>query len=505
MATYNSSIRVDDIDNSATQYSLKIYVGGLTNVPSWYTGIYINNKTNGSQSSDLRNSGNYYDSNTGRNRTQSYTFSGLSSNTTYNFNCDVYTPNHYYSATVGYTTLSPPVPSKPSLSVYSTDNIKRVTILATVSSDTKYIYWDERWVSGVYNTYQSNNGGTYLYQTYDVPNYNTTYEWDVKAFNDSGESPWSNLLSWTSGAEPVPPSAVNLTLSNVDATSLKTNFTGGAGSNTIAIEVREGSSSGTLVHSKYDIGTSIGYYDVYNLKEYTSYHVKCYGKNSYGNGTADTKTTKTLDKTKPTVSITNQDGKGRVWFDFSGSDVNPTSGNPSGLYAYAVWISAKNSTSLPTRTDTIYDLNLSYYSFVSDTNGSSFEANATYTMGVRSIDTSGNMSNLATTSVTYTKVRPNNWTWDSSIVQNQTIAISAWEWVSLGKAINQFRTYKNLSVVTFTEPTKGQTITASIYNEYRNAISGMSPPTSPPSSKVAGNIIKATDFTALNASLNSIP
>jgi hypothetical protein len=345
-------------------------------------------------------------------------------------------------------------------------------------------------------------------------NPNTTYQFRAEVWTAGGVEYWSLADSnerFTTEAL-APPSAVNVSISGLGGNSFYVDLSGGSGSSTMNIEVRTGSQSGTVVWSRYGQALS-PQFTVSGLYEYTNYYIKAYGNNAGGNGTPGYATTKTLDKTLPSVSITSSDGVGRIFFDFSGYDNTPTGGVASGLANYIVWISPRNSTSLgAVRHATISNLSLSYFTFETDYDGLNFVGGSTYTIGVRAEDASGNWSALSLVTLTYTKARPDNWNWTTTKTAGTNVNVTAVEWESLGKSINQFRTYKSYVVRDFTVPVAGNIITAVIFNQYCNALRDMSPPTSPPSNKVGkdpannieGDLLYASHFTLLATSLNSI-
>lgn len=104
----------------------------------------------------------------------------------------------------------------------------------------------------------------------------------------------------------------------------------------------------------------------------------------------------------------------------------------------------------------------------------------------------------------YTKNRPSNWQWYTSKVSGGTFSLTANEWNNFCANINKFRKYKNKSTYNFTTATSGGVFYAYMFNEARNAINEMSPPTSVPSAKYSGDTIYANDLNRLRDSLNSI-
>ncbi|SDE82458.1 hypothetical protein SAMN04488542_102271 [Fontibacillus panacisegetis] len=130
--------------------------------------------------------------------------------------------------------------------------------------------------------------------------------------------------------------------------------------------------------------------------------------------------------------------------------------------------------------------------------------NTSYSLGVKAYDGDGAQSSMSSYSVTTKKNRPANFEWDNGKYSGYAFNITANEWSRLCGRINEFRSYKGLLNSTFTTVSKGMEFKAAYYNELVNAIKGMSPPTSVPNNRVAGDFIYASDINRLKESLNSI-
>jgi hypothetical protein len=100
--------------------------------------------------------------------------------------------------------------------------------------------------------------------------------------------------------------------------------------------------------------------------------------------------------------------------------------------------------------------------------------------------------------------RPSNFVWDSNKYSGYDFKITASEWNKLCNRVNEFRDYKGLSSYGFTTAYSGNDFTANQYNQVRNAINSMSPPTNIPVSRSKGDTIYASDINKLRDSLNSI-
>lgn len=101
--------------------------------------------------------------------------------------------------------------------------------------------------------------------------------------------------------------------------------------------------------------------------------------------------------------------------------------------------------------------------------------------------------------------RPDDWSWDSTIESGSAITITAVEWNNFCARINEFREYAGLSSYSFTTVRSGTTISATIVNQARTAISEISGHGTLPSAAVSGGVINASFFNTLVSALNSIP
>lgn len=123
--------------------------------------------------------------------------------------------------------------------------------------------------------------------------------------------------------------------------------------------------------------------------------------------------------------------------------------------------------------------------------------------------TSGTMasSGYITFSDSVSLTRPGKFYWissSSSLSKGSTIStyITATKWKALQTNINGVRAYKGKSAYSFTTVSKGNTITAALYNEIANAINGIKSGTVSTVSK--GATITAAAFNALQNGINGI-
>ena len=100
--------------------------------------------------------------------------------------------------------------------------------------------------------------------------------------------------------------------------------------------------------------------------------------------------------------------------------------------------------------------------------------------------------------------RPANWSWTSTIAKGKPIKITAVEWNNFCTRINKFRTYKGLTTYNFTTVSKGMSISATIVNQARTAINGITGHGALPSKAASGGAITASFFNTLKNALNAI-
>lgn len=237
-----------------------------------------------------------------------------------------------------------------------------------------------------------------------------------------------------------------------------------------------------------DDGTGYYYadYTFSGLSEYTSYAI---GVHVFLTGTdveQGSASYYTDDITDPTVTITGSSSTASsVTLSASGSD---SGSGVSGFYFYL------NGSFITT----VYGSSASY-------TFTGLAASTTYTAGVQSFDVALNSSTTASTNITTLSARPANYSWSTAKTAGATFSLTAAEWNGFTSRINDFRTYKSLAAYGFTSAVAGNNFTAAVFNEAVSAINAMSPPTSPPSAKSAGNDVFASYLNDLVTSLNSIP
>ena len=100
--------------------------------------------------------------------------------------------------------------------------------------------------------------------------------------------------------------------------------------------------------------------------------------------------------------------------------------------------------------------------------------------------------------------RPSDWAWTSTIASGKPIRITAVEWNNFCARINEFRTYRGLTTYSFTTVSKGTTISATIVNQARTAISGITGHGSLPTVASKGSEMTASFFNMLKDALNAV-
>ena len=141
----------------------------------------------------------------------------------------------------------------------------------------------------------------------------------------------------------------------------------------------------------------------------------------------------------------------------------------------------------------------------------SLEQNTTYTVGLRACNSNG-CSSMTTRDIT-TASRPPFFSFTTPIIQGEEINLSASDFNNLRNNIQDVRVYMGFGFATIRVASANEDIPSSDFNQARNAINAMSPPISPPSTKLGisdvenpfnADDIAADDWNLLVDSLNSI-
>lgn len=103
-----------------------------------------------------------------------------------------------------------------------------------------------------------------------------------------------------------------------------------------------------------------------------------------------------------------------------------------------------------------------------------------------------------------TPTRPSDFSWSVGKFSGYAFNVTASEWNALCAKINEFRSYKKLDAYAFSSASSGQPLTASQFNQARNAINDMSPSISIPDWVASGYPIYASELNRLRDSLNSV-
>lgn len=100
--------------------------------------------------------------------------------------------------------------------------------------------------------------------------------------------------------------------------------------------------------------------------------------------------------------------------------------------------------------------------------------------------------------------KPNNFNWSSTKSSGGAFNLTAADWNDLQDTINQMRDYLGMSEYDFTRAVKGETFTALMYNEAREAIQGFGSGAGSYIPKVSkGDTITANIMNVIVTELNS--
>lgn len=141
--------------------------------------------------------------------------------------------------------------------------------------------------------------------------------------------------------------------------------------------------------------------------------------------------------------------------------------------------------------------------FQNDGSGLKFVVGSTYYFKVMAYDNDGNSSVTGVMSLVITNARPENFSWNVNWTSGAAFNLKASQWNKFTQSINDFRVYKNLSAIQFTEATTGAGFTAAMYNEARNAIAAMNSNV-PPAVTSKTSQISPTTLNSISNSLNAI-
>lgn len=212
-------------------------------------------------------------------------------------------------------------------------------------------------------------------------------------------------------------------------------------------------------------------------------------------------TTAGVSDNPPTISITNITGENAITVSWSASDDHGLRVNDT----FALYISGADNSTLGFKTYTTANS----YTFQSDGTGNPLVVGSAYLVRVVVVDNSGKTS-YAQAYKTYTKTRPQNFSWTNSKSSGSHYNLTYSEWNSFLDKINEFREFKGFTPLTFSRSLSSGAMSnyivpkASSFNAAINAINSMNPSISPPSSVYFGQTITANHFNKLRDSLNSI-
>lgn len=154
-----------------------------------------------------------------------------------------------------------------------------------------------------------------------------------------------------------------------------------------------------------------------------------------------------------------------------------------------------------TMTKSDYDANNRTLTWSSLSSGIDYKFNAIsrFTTGGGTTLSSVNSSNTLTLQAS---TRPNNWAWYTSKTSGAEFNLTDTEWNDFTSRINEFRTYKGYSTISFTQASSGNDLTATMFNEAKNAIGAMN--ATGITDRVKGDDVLASYFNTLRDKLNEL-
>lgn len=475
-----ASLSLTNITSSSVQWSVSGLSSYWNSVNYSYIAIGTGTTTDGSTTAPSGTLDTVYPSTSGYGySTTTRTITGLTAGKSYTLRAYSKAKNGkwYFIQAVTFNTLAPPQPpSQP-----------YVTYTSTLDSIT--ISWSSVYGATSYNIYYNGNyrnSTTSTSYAFTGLAPSTSYLISVSAKNANGESVTHG--GWfTTQSPPRPSTPTGLVASSITETSIKLSWN--ASSNATAYHVYLG---GT-----YKTSTSNLYHNYTGLTAGNQYQLVIYAYNQYSESGSSYIYATTNDTTAPIINnLTVSGNVSAITIEYSASD------NSGKIAGYDVYISSRNG-GTPTLTPRKANTTLTTYSFYTDINGKTFDS-GTYYVGVKAYDAKLNYSTMKTAYITIVGLKPSTFSWSTTKSSNSKFDITATEWNSFTTRINQFRNWKNLSAYSFTYANKGYAFTADMYNEARNSIYAMNPPTTIPAIRYKGSSILASDINRLVSSLNSI-
>lgn len=434
------------------QYSLDLWVEGL-NTSSTYQTVYI--WCNGQKSPNLAKSGS--------GQAYSNVWSpNVSCGTSYYVSWEIATASNSASGGSYVSTTACPLPKPSAPTLYlDPDTYSISASWSGVSYADHYVYELRR---GAGSPIQYNYNYSNTYKNFYNLDPDTSYNVKVYAVNADGVNGYSTDRDVRTLPPPKPSQVTNVNIYNNGRGEVRVTWSHASNSDYYAVEIQN--QYGTTLAANYDVGyTTSAYID--GVPEYTSVRAKVYGRTIYDNGSAGySGYVTTGDYTNPSLSLGSTDGAGRIYCYITASD------SGSGLRSsntYYVEISNQNGTLYG---NGFYTTNRNV-SFSSDRSGNTFVHNSYYRIRVTAYDNSGNSTVATTGQIQFKSQRPTDWNWHTSKIAGQDFKLTADEWNSFGKKVNQFRTYKDLGNYSFSTAIDGNDFTHVMYNQARSAIIAM--------------------------------
>jgi len=410
---------------SGTETSITVRISDLSLPQNQYSSFQVRINGGSWQAITVTSSTLYYSG--------THTFGGLSCGNSYLVEGRVYTNQWWPVDSVYASTSACPVPVLPGppTGIWHSVNGLTVTVYFTKGTNANYTELDK--YDG--SNYLTTTGTSF---TYSVPNYNTTYSYDMRSVNSAGTSSWTAKYSFTTGSPPAPstPSAPTLYL-NSENYRYEGGVRIGWGSVTGAtsyVVKRRNVSTGAI---QYFGVTTTDYESTPGTLDYgASYAWSVSASNSNGQSNYSNETIITTRPKQPTISVSAQ---------ATSITATVTGLTPSYNLVY-VYLRDSNGNGLDTKTVTGNNQSVT---FTGLTAGINYQVN-----GRSSVTVSGGtvLSFFSTIIPVKTSNRPLNWEWTTVEInafnnKGETTVLSYLRWNVFIDRVNEFRVYKGLSAI----------------------------------------------------------
>lgn len=411
-------------------------------------------------------------------------FSGLSPGTTYTaYGYAVVAAGSTHAAgSATFTTASPPPPPPPPSNLTGLTGAAasptqiNTSWNASSGASGYHMYRDGAYITSTTSTSYSYTGLTEY----------TFYNLTVYPYNANGTGGGQTITVRTS-ANIVPPTGLSV---SSGSGSLSCSWSPASNALSYTVKARRAYDSALTTYNT--TATSI---TISGLQYGITYYVSV--MNNHASGTGSIYSSEVAQTTKPIAPTISQNTVTSTSISVNGY---VSQGSVTAIYMerYSSTGSWIDTTTLPVTTSGTI-VTATYTGLVAGTTYI-FRAFARYTLSSVNYD-----SPYSSDLIIAVSSRPSNFSWTYAKSTGSTVYVHNSEWNALTTRINAFRSYKGLAAATFTTVSAGMLISAAIFNQARNAIAAMSPPTSAPSTATSlSTAISASALNGLVSSLNSI-